>query len=182
MNRPDGDGDACDYAVFLRGVNVAGIPMRMAEVRRELAVLPVSNVRTLLASGNVVLQSTLKAAELKFQVEERLAAAFGYDAWVVVIDRERLGRLIDACPYPADDAEMQSYATLFSDAEALLAWTAEAEAAGADAVVLGTEAVAWQAPVGGTLDSPAGRLALGRKYKPDCTTRNLRTLQRVRWF
>lgn len=154
--------------------------MRMADVRRELAVLPVTNVRTLLASGNVVLQSTLRAAALKFQVEECLAAAFGYDAWVVVVDRERLGQLIDAWPYSADDAGMQSYATLFSDAEALLAWVAEAEAAGADAVVLGADAVAWQAPVGGTLDSAAGRLALGHKYKPVCTTRNLRTLQKVR--
>ncbi|WP_026533025.1 DUF1697 domain-containing protein [Arthrobacter sp. H41] len=177
MNGPDGGGRG--YAVFLRGVNVAGTPMKMVEVRRELAALPVSEVKTLLASGNVVLQSTLGAAELKPLVEERLRAAFGYDAWVVVIDRECLAQLVHACPYPADSATVHSYVTLFSSEPALREWVAEAGASGADVVVLSAEAVAWQSPVGGTLESPANRLTMAREYKPVCTTRNLRTLQRV---
>ncbi|WP_026550715.1 DUF1697 domain-containing protein [Arthrobacter sp. Br18] len=169
-----------DYAVFLRGVNVAGTTMKMADVKHALAALPVSAVQTLLASGNVVLRTSMVAADVKSQVEVRLRATFGYDAWVVVVDRERLGQLLDACPYPADDAAVHSYVTLFSSEEAQQSWVAEATAGGADAVALGPEAVAWQAPVGETLGSPAGRLTMGREYKAVCTTRNLRTLQKVR--
>lgn len=42
------------FAAFLRGVNVGGVNLKMAEVATALTDAGFCNVRTILASGNVV--------------------------------------------------------------------------------------------------------------------------------
>ncbi|BCW67504.1 hypothetical protein NicSoilB4_22670 [Arthrobacter sp. NicSoilB4] len=169
------------YAVFLRGVNVGGITIKMAELKEALKSRPFSDVKTLLASGNVVLSSGLPPAGVKEEFEECLREAFGYDAWVVVLAADRVGELVAACPYPADDSSTHTYLTLASDAE-VLAELYEAGRAmdGAELTLLGPEALAWLAPAGGTLDSPFSKLSSKPKYKASTTTRNLRTMIKVR--
>ncbi|WP_125610796.1 DUF1697 domain-containing protein [Specibacter cremeus] len=170
-----------NYAVFLRGVNVGGINIKMAGLRTALAALPLRNVATLLASGNVVCGADMGPAELKALVEDCLRLNFGYDAWVVLLDQARLSAIIDACPYPPDSAERHSYVTLSSDPAVL----DELEGLGRefdDAGVLRLDpaALAWLAAVGGTIDSPFSKLTAKTKYKAATTTRNLRTLMKVR--
>src|SRR5688572_12421309 len=91
------------YAVFLRGINVGGINIKMAELREALKAAGFADARTLLASGNVVLASTLDAAAVKRECEKCLRVTFGYDAWVVVLDAARVSELVAACPYPDED-------------------------------------------------------------------------------
>ena len=169
------------YAVFLRGINVGGINIKMAELKEALKSRPFSDVKTLLASGNVVLASDLDAAGVKKEFEACLREAFGYDAWVVVLTADRVAELVAACPYPADDASTHTYLTLASDA-AVLTELYEAGSAldGAELTRLGPEALAWLAPAGGTLDSPFSKLSSKPKYKASTTTRNLRTMIKVR--
>ena len=169
------------YAVFLRGVNVGGITIRMADLKEALKPRSFSAVKTLLASGNVVLSSELPAAGVKTEFEACLRESFGYDAWVVVLAAERVSELVAACPYPADDTSTHTYITLGSDA-GVLAELYEAGTAlgGAELTRLGPEALAWLAPAGGTLDSPFSKLSSKPKYKAFTTTRNLRTMNRVR--
>jgi uncharacterized protein (DUF1697 family) len=169
------------YAVFLRGVNVAGITIKMAELTAALKSRPFSDVRTLLASGNVVLASELPPDGVKKEFEACLRESFGYDAWVVVLSAERVGDLVAACPFPADDASTHTYLTLGSDAQVLAGlYEAGSALAGAQVTMLGPEALAWLAPAGGTLDSPFSKLSSKPKYKAFTTTRNLRTMIKVR--
>src|SRR5512141_1085186 len=141
------------YAVFLRGVNVGGVTIKMAELKEALKSRQFSAVKTLLASGNVVLSSELAPAGVKKEFEACLREAFGYDAWVVVLAADRVGELVAACPYPADDKATHTYLTLGSDPD-VLAGLYEAGSAmdGAELAMLGPEALAWLAPAGGTLD------------------------------
>ncbi|MDQ0868936.1 uncharacterized protein (DUF1697 family) [Arthrobacter sp. V1I9] len=169
------------YAVFLRGINVGGINIKMADLREALHAAGFSAARTLLASGNVVLASSLDAAAVKRACEKCLRDAFGYDAWVVVLEAARVSELVAACPYPDDDKSTHTYITVSSD-EAMLD---ELEAAGAalegvEQKRLGPEALAWLAPAGGTLDSPFSRISAKPRFKAATTTRNLRTLIKVR--
>ncbi|MDK1359340.1 DUF1697 domain-containing protein [Arthrobacter sp. zg-Y1219] len=168
-----------DYAVLLRGVNVGGVTVRSADLRSTLAALPVSGVKTFLASGNVTLSSEAATDELKSMVEAALRADFGYDAWVVVLTKERLAELAAAVPYPADDAQMHAYVTFGSDAGLLTELFEAGAALGAEQVRLGPEAVAWPCPKGQTLEGPLSRLGPSARYKASTTTRNLRTLQRM---
>lgn len=169
------------YAVFLRGVNVGGITIKMADLRDAQNACGFSDAATLLASGNVVLSSELDPAAVKQECERCLRTAFGYEAWVVVLDAARVAELVAACPYPEDDRTTHAYITLSSDTAML----DELDAAGAalngtGQQRLGPEALAWLAPAGGTLDSPFSRISAKPKFKATTTTRNLRTLIKVR--
>jgi uncharacterized protein (DUF1697 family) len=169
------------FAVFLRGINVGGINIKMAELREALKSAGFPDARTLLASGNVVLTSNQDGAAVKRECEKCLRETFGYDAWVGVLDAARVADLVTACPYPDDDKTTHTYITLSSDVGML----DELEAAGAalegaEQKRLGPEALAWLAPAGGTLDSPFSKITSKARFKASTTTRNLRTLIKVR--
>ena len=169
------------YAVFLRGINVGGINIKMADLRDALKNCGFPDAKTLLASGNVVFSSALDAAAVKQDCEKCLRAAFGYDAWVVVLEAERVARLLQACPYPDDDKSTHTYITISSDTAVL----DELDAAGSalanhEQQRLAPEALAWLAPVSGTLDSPFSKISAKSRFKAATTTRNLRTMIKVR--
>lgn len=169
------------YAVFLRGINVGGINIKMADLRGALEEQGFAGVKTLLASGNVVVASRLGAAAVKNDVEACLRKAFGYDAWVVVLTADRVTALIEACPYPAEDKTTHTYVTLSSDTAVLdELFEAGSRLDGTQQHRLGPEAMAWLAPAGGTLDSPFSKLSSKARYKSTTTTRNLRTMIKVR--
>ncbi|WP_024285872.1 DUF1697 domain-containing protein [Cellulomonas sp. KRMCY2] len=170
------------YAVFLRGVNVGGVAVTMADLRRVLADLPLGQVSTLLASGNVVCTFAGSSADLKEMVERALRDGFGYDAWVVVLTAERLGELLDGCPYPADSPDTHTYVTVTNDPLALdgLAAAVSAVDPEAEETRLGPEAVAWLAPVGATLSSVRSTVASRSRHRSAVTDRNLRTMIKVR--
>ncbi|GAA1050082.1 DUF1697 domain-containing protein [Arthrobacter russicus] len=168
------------FGVFLRGVNVGGVTIKSADLRDCLAALPVTGVKTLLASGNAVMQTGLEAAELKASVEAALRERFGYEAWVVVLPGSRVRELIEACPYPADSKELHTYLTLFADSAAADSLTAELASVDEEWTLLGPDALAWTVAAGSTLDSPISKLTAKAAYKSSTTTRNLRTMIKVR--
>nr|WP_325790797.1 DUF1697 domain-containing protein [Arthrobacter koreensis] len=57
------------YAVLLRGVNVGGVTMKMADLRATLEQTGLRDVRTFLASGNAVVSATKDPADVKGMVE-----------------------------------------------------------------------------------------------------------------
>ena len=72
------------YVVLLRGINVGGknrVPM--AELRACLEARGLSDVRTLIASGNVVVRSTKGAAAIGELVERALPECFALDTELV---------------------------------------------------------------------------------------------------
>lgn len=168
-----------EYAVFLRGVNVGGITIRSSDLRETFGTLPVTDVKTLLASGNVVCSSDLTASELKSRSEDALRQRFGYVAWVVVLEADAVESIVAECPYPADDPATHTYVTLFSDAAVLREMVEFGLSIGEPVQPLGSVAAAWQSPKGSTLESPLNAFTNRARFKSAATTRNLRTLQRV---
>ncbi|WP_323958675.1 DUF1697 domain-containing protein [Arthrobacter sp. JZ12] len=167
------------FAVFLRGVNVGGVTIKSADLRALFETLPVTDVKTLLASGNVTCSSDLKLQELKALSEQSLRSRFGYEAWVVVLEADTLEQIVDGCPFPADDPSTHSYVTLFSDPAVLRELLRFASSIDEAVYPLGTVAAAWQSPKGKTLDSPLNAFTNKARFKNGTTTRNLRTLQKV---
>ncbi len=169
------------YAIFLRGVNVGGRTIAMAELRAVLEGPEITHVETLLASGNVVCRSALDAVALRAAVEATLSEAFGYQARVVVLDAERLSALLAACPFPSDSAELHTYVTVTSDPAVLDALDEEAGLVdpGCPSLRLGPEATAWTVTKGETLSSGRGKLATRARFASAVTDRNLRTMLKV---
>ncbi|GAB3532146.1 DUF1697 domain-containing protein [Arthrobacter tecti] len=168
-----------DYAVFLRGVNVGGVTIKSADLKQTMAALPVTNVKTLLASGNVVCSSDLAPTELKSAAEQALRTRFGYEAWVVVLDADAVSRIVSECPFPADDPTTHTYLTLFSDPAVLAELVKFAGTINEPVHPLGTVAAAWQSPKGQTLESPLNAFTNKARFKSATTTRNIRTMQKV---
>ncbi|WP_156689053.1 DUF1697 domain-containing protein [Mycobacterium sp. Marseille-P9652] len=168
------------YVAFLRGVNVGGVNLKMAEVARALTDAGFGEVRTVLATGNVLLESSAKAATVRKKAETALRDAFGYDAWVLVYDVESVRDIDEAYPFEREVDGYQSYVTFVANAAVLDELAALAADAGPDEKVQkGAGVVYWQVPKGGTLDSTIGKTMGKPRYKSSTTTRNLRTLAKV---
>jgi uncharacterized protein (DUF1697 family) len=171
------------FAAFLRGVNVGGVNLKMAEVAQALTDAGFTNVRTILASGNVLLESSSGVAAVRKVAEATLRRRFGYDAWVLAYDIDTVRSVYDAYPFEREVDGYQSYITFVTDAAVLNELTALADNAGPDEKIsrgpdpLGV--VYWQVPKGSTLDSTIGKTMGKPRYKSSTTTRNLRTLAKV---
>ena len=166
------------YAAFLRGVNVGGVSLKMADVARALEDAGFSNVRTILASGNVLLDSPAKVTAVRKKAEAALRDAFGYDAWVLAYDLDTVRAIVDNYPFEPEVADHHSYVTFVSDPE-VLAELATLSPVSGEQIIPGDGVIYWQVLRAQTLDSAMGKTMGKRRYKSSTTTRNLRTLGKV---
>ena len=171
------------YAAFLRGVNVGGVNLKMADVARALADAGFANVRTILASGNVILESRAGADAVRAKAETALRQRFGYDAWVLVYPLETVRAIVDAYPFEPELEGYQSYVTFVSDTDVLDELAALADQASVDEkITRGSKpagVIYWQVPKNQTLDSTIGKTMGKKRYKSSTTTRNVRTLDKL---
>lgn len=88
---------------MLRGINVGGRRrVAMAELRTLLTDAGYEDVRTYVQSGNIVLGSPAKLAEVQRDLRAVISERFGFDVPVVVRSRTQLKRVIELDPI--DDA------------------------------------------------------------------------------
>jgi uncharacterized protein (DUF1697 family) len=171
---------------LLRGVNVGGITVKSAPLAATFTELGFTGVRTVLASGNVAFDvpdgtASAARAKLKHRIEAALEQAFGYDAWIVLVPQERMGRLAAAYPFARADETDHPYVVFYSSeavAAELLA-AAQGLSQQAEEVAPAEGVLYWRVPRGSTLDSPFAKLLAKPRYKPHITTRNLRTVEKL---
>lgn len=93
------------YALLLRGINVGGRKLPMADLRALLNELGHTDVKTLLASGQAVVTSDRKGGDIADELQKRLASEFSLRSEVMVRSGAELAKIVAANPYPhADDA------------------------------------------------------------------------------
>ena len=168
------------YAAFLRGVNVGGVNLKMAEVAKAFEDAGFTNVRTILASGNVLLESRAGVDAVRKKAESALREAFGYDAWVLAYDIETVRAVSDNFPFEREVEGHHSYVTFVTDKKVLDELAALAKDAPSDEKIrAGKGVIYWQVPKTGTLDTTIGKTMGKKRYKSSTTTRNLRTIDKV---
>lgn len=168
------------YVALLRGVNVGGITVKSAELAELFRALGFTNVRTVLASGNVAFESDdADAAALKLRIEGALRERFGYDAWIVLVTREKLAEIAAGFPFDAEQEGWHPYVLFASDA-AHVAELAAAPATPEDDIIQpGDGVVYWHHRIAAGLDSPFSKLSAKSRFKSTTTNRNLRTLRKL---
>lgn len=168
------------YVALLRGVNVGGITIRSAELGELFRSLGFEQVRTVLASGNVVFESPEQdAAALKLRIERALGQRFGYEAWTVLVRREKLAEIVAAFPFDAEREGWHPYVLFASDAEHLSELAAAPATPDDDVIAAGDGVVYWQHRIAAGLDSPFSKLSAKARFKSTTTNRNLRTLRKL---
>lgn len=90
------------YVVFLRAVNVGGTgKLPMAELRAMCESIGCKQVRTYIASGNVVLDSRLGEASLKARLEDCLLNYAGKPVGVLIRSAAELAEVLAGNPFKA---------------------------------------------------------------------------------
>lgn len=118
-NAPKAEG-CCQYAAFLRGINVGGKTIvKMEALRGEFEALGYRNVKTVLASGNVVFEAPADStpAALAQAISEKLRQALGRDILVVVRSLEELRALAASEPFGGIEAtkDTRLFVTFLAD-------------------------------------------------------------------
>lgn len=88
-------------AALLRGVNLGGRKVIMSELREICAAAGFTQVKTLLASGNVVVNSKLAGAKLEAKLEKVILEGLDLKTDVFVRDADQLDAIIAANPFKA---------------------------------------------------------------------------------
>lgn len=171
------------YVALLRGVNVGGVTVKSAPLAELFRSLGFENLRTVLASGNVVFDSAeTDAAALKSRIEAALRERFGYDAWIVLVTREKLREIVAEFPFDSEREGWHPYVLFASDTAHL----AELAALGPsldpaeETIAAGDGVLYWQLNITvGSTNTRLAKIVAKPRFKPTTTNRNLRTLSKL---
>lgn len=149
MPAPELAADDVRLTALLRGVNVGGRTIPMYELRDLVGTLDVRNVRTVLASGNVLLDASAATpvGTTRARLEQAIGERFGYEALVALVPLTLVGELVSGAPWPHDDlwhtyVAFSTTPGLLREATAATEEEVTADAAAADAGATATEAAA----------------------------------------
>ena len=104
------------YAAFLRGVNLGKRTVKSAELKAAFEALGFENVKTLLASGNVLFDA--KAGKgLKPKIEAGLREQFGFEVPIVLRTLDELKQMVAANPFGREAGEDAQLHVLLLDTD-----------------------------------------------------------------
>ncbi len=89
------------YVALLRGINVGGHKkIKMADLQDTFASLGFQNVKTLLASGNVLFQASETSTDaLARRIEEQIETSLGFSVGVILRTIEQIQQIADSQPF-----------------------------------------------------------------------------------
>jgi uncharacterized protein (DUF1697 family) len=165
------------HIALLRGINLAsrnGVPM--VELREHLTALGYGDVRTLLQSGNVVLDADTSPERLAEDLEREIVAQFEVKTQVVVRTREQLAAVVALDPLREVVEQDKLYQVSFLSDEPSPEAIEKLEAADLAPerfVHVGREIYAWHPE--GIQRSPLAKLLSDRRLGVVATARNWNT-------
>ena len=168
------------YCAFLRGVNVKGTNMKMADVCQVFKNAGVADVSSILASGNIIFSSDQPAELLKRLIEECMSTHFFYDASLFIRSKEEVCLLEKNNPFDKHE-DFNVYAFVGLDGvETILMdeFNNSMHLSGENAEIVNA-IFYWQVPKGNTLDSAFGNVLAKKNLKNKMTSRNINTFGKV---
>lgn len=168
------------YCAFLRGVNVKGTNMKMAEVCGVFKEAGMEEVSSVLASGNIIFSSDQKADELKTILEKAMSEHFSYEAFLFVKSHEEIQNALHNNPFEKnEDQHIYIFVGNIGIEKILMNAFENASKAENETAEIVDDIFYWKVPKGNTLDSAFGKI-LGRKnLKDQFTSRNVNTLEKI---
>ena len=168
------------YIAFLRGINVGNIRIKMADLRAAFEKMGCQEVKTYLATGNVVFHSEKNFYDLKTTLEKGLSKTFNYEAYVLLYKYETLNSIISK--YPMQREEGQHAYVIFIENEITfeeLKKVVEESGEEKNKINIGDKVIYWKVKKGQSFDTPFAKLLAKKKYKSTTTVRNLNTLEKM---
>jgi uncharacterized protein (DUF1697 family) len=165
--------------MFLRGINVGGIKVKMDALKNALYILKLKKISTVLQSGNVSFESTKTIEELKPIIEKKLSETFEYQAFVQIYTLEDVQDFLKQSPLTQTEGK-HDYILLINDKEIFEDIVEQSkELSKEEQVQVGKQVVYWQVSQGHSLDTKFAKLLAKPKYKQNTTVRKLNTLSKI---
>lgn len=160
------------YIALLRGVNVGGRKVPMADLRELCESLRLKNVRTFIQSGNIVLEYAGSSVQLEDLLDKAITKRFGFDVKVTVRTPSDLSAVIKSNPFGNE-----AYVVFLSSESATIPTEAinKAKAAKEEFIFLGKE-IYLNLPNGYGQTKITNNF-FESKLKIPATTRNMRTIK-----
>lgn len=168
------------HCAFLRGVNVKGTAMKMADVCAVFEKAGVKNVSSILASGNILFTTEAKADDIKAILEKALSDHFNYEAFLFIKDKSDIEAIVGQNPFETEaDSHIYSFVGIEEVEHSLMtAFEKSAKAEREQGLIIRNNFY-WKVPKGNTLESQFGKI-LGRKdMKSTFTSRNMNTFEKI---
>jgi len=168
------------FCAFLRGVNVQGTTMKMAEACSVFSKAGMDNVSSVLASGNILFSSGKNKNELKKLLEKGMSAYFGYEAFLFIKDKKEVESVLSKNPFKADPAfHIYGFIGIEGIEKVLMQEFEKSEKSEGEEARIVDNNFYWKVLKGNTINSGFGKI-LGRKsLKDSFTSRNLNTFEKV---
>lgn len=94
------------YVAFLRAINVGGHIVKMDQLRKLFEVVPLENVETFIASGNVIFDSKSKnVAALEKKIAKHLHDSLGYPVATFIRSLDEIARISAFKPFSDSEIE-----------------------------------------------------------------------------
>jgi uncharacterized protein (DUF1697 family) len=162
---------------LLRGVNVGAKKVAMAKLRELFAELGFEDVKTYVNSGNVVFSGSRASGQ---EIEDAIAAEYGFDVPVVLRTRDELAEVVAGNPLGGRATNLSRYLVLFSGGGPIDAARAEGVTVGKGEAyeIVGREAYLWL-PDGVHASPLAKGMSEKRLGVAPLTGRNWRTVEKL---
>ncbi|MFT4144189.1 MAG: DUF1697 domain-containing protein [Mobilitalea sp.] len=174
------------FAIFLRGINVNGINIKMEELAKVLESLKYQKVKTILATGNVILTTSekeLSYEDHKLRIEDKLSTHFGYEANIFIKSKEQIIQIIEESKKHEVPEGFHHYLLISNDislGQQLKVLFEQCSKEEKEQLILGEQGIYWIVPKGNTLKSDFGNKVLGKKeFKSKLTSRTMNTVQKI---
>lgn len=174
------------YCVFLRGINVNGISIKMDALKEAFIRMGFPDAKTILATGNVIItfaEGARGGPETQSYLEKELGEYFHYEAHVILRSYKQIEDVALAASTMTVPEGCHHYYLLCDD-QALLSelkdlFHAMPHSEHEQFMPLESGAF-WIVPKGATLSSEFGAKILGnKKYKNRLTSRNMNTIEKI---
>ncbi len=168
------------YIAFLRGINVGGRTIKMAELKSCFEGVGFRNVQTVLQTGNVIFESAeYSEDDLSSQIESLLSNTFNYPAKILVLKPERLAQILDQNPLGALNGYHQYVVFTKNGFQTEIIAGCGSLDAETESVEAGSNVVYWRVKKGLTLDSVFGKYMAKAANQEFMTARNVNTLNKI---
>ncbi len=173
-------------AIFLRGINVNGISIKMDELKSVIEAMRYKDVKTVLTSGNIIAateEDELSYEEHKNRIEQGLSSYFGYEAYIFIKPAGEIHEIMEESTGHEVPEGYHHYILLTNESSIAGQLKAQFQTCGKaekEQLILGKHGIYWIVPKGDTLQSDFGKLCLGKKeFKSKLTSRTMNTLQKM---
>ena len=170
------------YCAFLRGINVNGRTLKMAEVCEAFRSAGTEQTSSVLATGNIIFRTKEDIPRLCEVLETALNENFQTESKLFIKSTNEIRSMLDAVPY-IPDPDWHIY-IFICDAGFEQVLSEEFKTAVSSGLSDESAAVKggyfyWRVRKGSTLDTPFSKILGNRRFKEKFTSRNISTVEKV---